>query len=173
MDATTFHTIAVKEFSRGLKNLKLILDKFQTYAETKKFEPSNVLNGRLAPDQFSFTRQIQIMCDIAKFNAARLTAKEAPVHEDKEQTIDDLRGRIDKTIAYLQTLSVKDFEGASTRKIKMPRIEGKAMQGDNYFAQFGIPNFYFHFTMAYAILRNNGLDIGKKDYLGELTLENI
>lgn len=173
MESTLVYELTAKQFTKGLENLKKILDRFQAFAETKKFDVSNVLNARLAPDQFNFIRQIQIMTDVARFTCARLTGKEMLSIEDKEVTLDDLRNRIDKTIGYLKTFTATDFKNATTIKVVMPRLEKKAMQGNDHLAQWCIPNFHFHFATAYAILRHNGLDIGKKDYLGEMTLENL
>jgi len=162
-----------QEFTKMFGNLSKILDKFQTYAETKKFEPSQVLTARLAPDQFNLIRQVQIMSDSAKFGLSRLTGKEGPAFEDKEQTIDELRGRISKTIAYLKTATATDFEGSDERKITLPRHDGKFLYGKDYLHEYVIPNVYFHFTTAYAIFRHNGLDIGKKDFLGELAFVKV
>lgn len=158
----------VPQFCRMLNNLSRILDKAQEFAEKKKFEPANLLTARLAPDQFNFTRQVQIACDTAKFFAVRLTEKAAPTFEDKEATIPELKQRIQKTIQFLETIKPEDFKGWETRKTTNPRREGKYLPGNEFALQHAIPNFYFHMTTAYSILRSNGLDIGKVDYLGEL-----
>jgi len=139
-------------------------------AKSKSFDPNVFLGLRLAPDQFAFARQAQTACDIAKLVASRLTGKEAPVYPDTEQTLEELRTRVRSVLAYLDTLSAKDFEGAATRVVTQPRWEGKVMNGDDYFVEHGLPNFYFHLTHAYAILRHNGVNIGKRDYLGALSL---
>lgn len=156
------------QFTKTLGNLSRILDKAQAYAEAKKFEPSVLLNARLAPDQFNFTRQIQITCDTAKGFAAKLSGQEPPKHEDNETTIPQLKERIQKTQQYLEAFQTKDFEGWETRKIYNPRYEGKSITGKEFLFQHGTPNFFFHVTTAYSILRHNGLEIGKKDYLGEI-----
>ena len=143
-----------------------------TFAEQKKFDPVVYLGLRLAPDQFSFVRQVQGVCDVAKLAAARLSGKEAPSHPDTEQTLDELRARIAKVIAYLDGFTAKDFEGAATRTVSQPRWEGRVMSGADYFREHALPNFYFHLTHAYAILRHNGVDIGKRDYLGQLSLRS-
>jgi hypothetical protein len=109
-------------------------------------------------------------CDSAKFLAARLTAKDPPKHPDIEQTIEQLRGRIRATVSYLESFAPADFEGAETRLIPLPNRDGKVIKGSDYLAQMGLPNFYFHVTTAYAILRHNGVDLGKRDYLGPLPL---
>jgi hypothetical protein len=140
-----------------------------TYAKEKSFDPNLYLGFRLAPDQFAFARQVQIACDTAKLAASRLSGKEAPAHPDTEQTLDELRARVQSVISYLGGFSAKDFEGAATATITQPRWEGKTMTGADYFVEHAVPNFFFHTTTAYAILRHNGVGIGKRDYLGTLT----
>ncbi len=156
------------QFSKTLHNLSLILDKAQNCAELKKYDSGVLLNSRLFPDMFNLTRQVQIACDSVKLAAARLSGKEAPIHDDKENTIPELKGRIESTIGYLGTFSETDFTGWEDRKITQPRWEGKWLTGRDYFNQHVIPNVYFHVTTAYSILRSNGVEIGKKDYLGEM-----
>lgn len=163
-----YYDMTSNQFSRMLKNLSGVLDLGARYAEVKKIDFEILLNSRLAPDQFNLIRQVQIACDMAKFCAARLTAKEAPVHEDNEKTLVELQSRINSVISYLKTFTENDFNGANERKITTPRWEGKYLTGHEYFMQHAIPNLYFHVTTAYSILRNNGVDVGKKDYLGEL-----
>lgn len=151
-----------------LTNLLGFLDKAAAYADHKKFDFEVLLQSRLAPDQFPLARQIQIACDTAKLGAFRLTGKEAPSHADSEKTLPEIRQRIESTIGYLKTLSAKDYEGFAARKITQPRWEGKYLMGDEYMTHHLIPNFYFHITTAYAILRHNGVDLGKGDFLGTL-----
>jgi hypothetical protein len=160
--------ITVPQFSKMLKNLSHLLDKAAAYADVKKFDSEVFLQSRLAPDQFPFVRQVQIACDTAKFCAARLTGKTAPSHDDKEKTLSELKTRIDQTIDYLKTFTPKDFVGAEEQKVTQPRWEGKYLLGTEYVTQHAIPNIYFHITTAYSILRHNGVDVGKKDYLGEM-----
>lgn len=124
---------------------------------------------RLVVDQFPFARQVQVVCDTAKLGASRLTGKEAPSHPDTEQTLDELRTRVKETIAYLDGFTAKDFESAASRSITQPRWEGKTMTGADFFLEHALPNFYFHLTTAYALLRQNGVSIGKRDFLGALT----
>ncbi|MDO9182313.1 MAG: DUF1993 domain-containing protein [Bacteriovorax sp.] len=162
------YDITVVQFSKMLNNLIHFLDKGAQSAEARKFDMDVLLNARLAPDQFSLIRQVQIACDTAKLGAARLAGKEAPVHEDKEKTLPELKARIQDVINYLATFKAEDFQGAHERKITQPRWEGKYLSGAEYAVQHAIPNIYFHITTAYAILRNNGVDVGKKDYLGEM-----
>jgi len=163
--------MTVPQFKKMLHNLSMILDKAAKHAEAKKFDMDVLLTSRLAPDQFNFIRQVQIACDTAKLCTARLAGKEAPSHEDTEKTLPEVKARIEKVIGYLNTFSAKDFAGAEDRKILTPRWEGKHLLGLEYATQHAIPNIYFHITTAYAILRHNGVDIGKKDYLGELPLK--
>lgn len=170
MNETMLYDMTVPQFTKMLTNLSLILNKAQTHAEAKKFEVDVLLGSRLAPDQFNFIRQVQIACDTAKLGAARLAGKdkEAPVHEDKEKTLTDLKTRIESTITYLNTFKVDDFKGAFERKISQPRWEGKYLTGLEFITQHALPNLYFHVTTAYSILRHNGVEVGKKDYLGPM-----
>ncbi len=162
------YQMTVTQFTKMLKNLNQILDKGNAYADQKKFPFEALLNSRLAPDQFNLIRQVQIACDTAKGCAASLTGGEAPTHEDNEKTLDELKVRIKKVITYLETFSTNDFRDAADRKITRPRWEGKYLTGIDFATTHAIPNMYFHITTAYSILRNNGVDLGKKDYLGEL-----
>ena len=160
----------VLEMKKLLGQVDHWLGKAVAQAEAKKFDPTNYLAQRLAPDMFHLTRQIQAVSDQAKYAASRVTGKEPPSWPDTETTVDDLRKRIATTIAYLDGYTKEDFAGADDRQIKLPRWEGKAMTGLDYFIEFVQPNFYFHLSMAYAILRNNGVELGKRDYLGALSL---
>ncbi len=145
------------------------LDKAEAHAKEKSFDPSLFAGFRLAPDQLAFARQIQVACDTAKLGASRLTGKEAPSQADTEQSLDELRARVRSVITYLDGYSEKDFERSSTVSVTQPRWEGKVMTGKDYFFEHVQPNFYFHAAHAYAILRHNGVPIGKRDYLGALT----
>ncbi len=162
------YEVTIPQFAKMLLNLNMILDKAAKHAEAKKFEVEVLLNSRLAPDQFNLIRQIQIACDTAKLAASRLTGKDAPVHEDNEKTLSDLRARIQQTVSYLNNFTAKDFEGAEEKRITQPRWEGKYLLGFEFANQHALPNLYFHITTAYAILRHNGVDVGKKDFLGEM-----
>lgn len=162
------YQITIPQFTKMLKNLSGLLNKAERHAEAKKFDVEVLLNSRLAPDQFNLIRQIQIACDTAKMGVSRLTGKEAPVHEDKEKTLAELQARIETVLGYLATFSEKDFQGAEERKVSQPRWEGKYLTGWEFAMQHALPNLYFHITTAYAILRHNGVDVGKKDYLGEM-----
>jgi uncharacterized protein len=160
----------VPQFKRLLRNLELWLDKAAAFAATKKFDPNTLLTARLAPDQFSLLRQIQSTCDQCKLTAARLTGKDAPKHADTEQTFDELRKRVHAVITYLDTFEPADFEGVAERLITTPFFpEGKAMLGADYLTERQLPNVYFHASMVYAILRHNGVDLGKADFIGQPT----
>jgi len=160
------------QFSKMLGNLNRILDKSAIYAESKKIDMEVLLNSRLAPDQFHLIRQVQIACDTAKLGVARLTGKTAPVHEDNEKTLTELKARIEDVIAYLATFTAEDFAEANERHISQPRWEGKYLTGFEFAIEHAIPNIYFHVTTAYAILRHNGVDLGKKDFLGAMPYKN-
>ena len=162
------YEITVPQFTKMLKNLDAILEKTIPFAEAKKIEMDVLLNSRLAPDQFNLIRQIQIACDTAKLGVAKLTGKDAPVHDDKETTLAQLRTRIAETITFLSTVSEKDFAAAAERKINNPRWGEKFLLGHEFVTHHVIPNIYFHITVAYEILRHNGVEIGKKDYLGAM-----
>ncbi|TGL62224.1 DUF1993 domain-containing protein [Leptospira ognonensis] len=163
-----FYKIVIEQFSKSLTNLSQILEKTAKQAEAKKVDFTVLLNTRLIADQFSLLRQVQIACDTAKLAAARLAGKEAPVHEDNEASISEIQERIASVVTYLKSYSQIDFDAAADRKITQPRWEGKYLTGEEYLLNHAIPNIYFHITTAYAILRSNGFEIGKKDYLGEL-----
>lgn len=162
------YDIVITQFRKMLLNLSVCLDKAVEFSDAKKIDPSVLLNSRLAPDQFNFIRQVQIACDTAKLGAARMCGKEAPVHEDKEQTVAELKTRIESVVSYLKTFKPEDFKGFEERKISQPRWEGKWITGAEYATQHAIPNIYFHITTAYSILRHNGVEVGKKTYLGEM-----
>lgn len=161
----------IQQFKKHLGQLDKWLEAGANHAAAKSFDPSVFLGLRLAPDQFAFARQVQTACDTAKLATTRLTGKEAPKHDDNEKTIDELRARVASVIEWLGTFTEQDFEGAATRRVTQPRWEGKQMTGANYFLEHALPNFYFHLTTAYAILRHNGVVVGKRDYLGPLTFE--
>jgi hypothetical protein len=158
------------QMKKQLGQLDQWLEATVEFAKTKSFDPNVLVPFRLAPDQFGFARQIQIACDTAKLGASRLTGKDAPSTPDTEQTIDELRARVRFTIGYLDGYIAQDFAGAATRTVTQPRWEGKTMTGERYFVEHVVPNFYFHFTHAYAILRHNGVGLGKRDFLGALTM---
>jgi hypothetical protein len=153
--------------AKMLTNLKAILQKAAAHAKAKKIEESALLNARLYPDMFVFTRQVQIACDFARGTAARLAGQEPPAYEENEQSFAELISRIDRSLDYLATLKPQQIDGSETREIVRPvRGEPKKFTGINYLFQNALPNFFFHVTTAYAILRHNGIEIGKYDYIG-------
>jgi uncharacterized protein len=160
--------MTVTPFIKSLTNLNTILDKAEAHATAKKIDMEVLLNTRLIADMLPMGRQIQIACDSAKLCASRLSGKDAPVNDDTEKTLADYKARINGTISYLRDFNAADFKGGETKHITQPRWEGKYLTGMEYAMEHAIPNVYFHVTMAYAILRMNGVEIGKKDYLGEL-----
>jgi len=145
----------------------------EAHAKAKGFDPIIYANLRLAPDQLPFARQLQVACDATKLGASRLTGKEAPAQPDTEQTIDELRARVAAAIAYLDSFSAKDFEASASRMVTQPRWQGKGMTGANYFLEHVVPNFFFHASHVYAILRHNGVPLGTADYLGALTFQPL
>jgi hypothetical protein len=159
-----------RQIKKTLGQLDTWLTAAAAHATAKGFEPDLFLSFRLAPDQFAFARQVQTACDTARLGASRLTGKEAPAQPDTEKTLEELSARVKGAIAYLDSLSEADFEGAESRSVTQPRWQGKTMAGADYFLEHAMPNFFFHAAHAYAILRHNGVNIGKKDYLGPLTM---
>jgi uncharacterized protein len=158
------------QMKKQLGQIEKWLDSATAFAKEKAFDPNVFLGLRLAPNQFAFARQVQTTCDTAKLAASRLSGKEAPSHPDTEQTLDELAARVRTVIAYLDGFSAKDFQDAATRTVTQPRWEGKVMTGADYFVEHAVPNFFFHLAHVYAILRHNGVNLGKRDYLGAVTL---
>lgn len=156
-------------FVNTLNNLSAILTKAEAHAAAKKIDPSVLLGSRLFPDMFALTRQVQIACDNAKGPVARLAGIEVPTHEDTEQTFAELQARIAKTITFIQSVKPAQIDGSEDKKIVLkagPRELN--FIGKPYLLGFALPNFYFHVVTAYNILRHNGVDVGKTDYLGPL-----
>jgi hypothetical protein len=158
-----------RQMRKQLAQLDVWLDKADAAAKARSFNADAFLECRLAPDQFPFVRQVQIVTDTARKAAAFLSGKEAPVVADTEKTVAELRTRVKTAIEYLDGFTAKDFAEASTRSITQPRWEGKTMTGADYFVEHAVPNFWFHLTHVYALLRANGVPLGKRDYLGTLT----
>jgi uncharacterized protein len=166
--------LLVRQFVRSLKNLDAILDKAQKHAEARKFDPDNYFGLRLFPDMLPFSAQVRVACDTAKGTAANLAGKEAPKHEDNEKTFVELRGRIAKCVAYLETFTEKDFANVKPDGlIKLPNRPGKALRARDYLLTRQVPNFYFHVTTAYDLLRTSGVELGKADYLGTLDFVDV
>jgi len=167
----SMHNASVGVYLKILGNLNTMLEKAEKWTADRKIDPNAILLARLAPDMFTFTRQVQIATDMAKGTAARLAGEEPPRYEDNEGSFADLRARVAKTIAYLQSLKAEAFTGSETRTITLklgPPGNQREMNfvGLDYLQGFGTPNVYFHFSMVYALLRHNGLEIGKRDYTG-------
>jgi hypothetical protein len=159
----------ISQCTQMLKNLETWLDKAEEYAAAKKFDVSVLMTDRLAPDMEPFIYQVQSACDYVKAAAAWLSAQTAPKHADNEQTIDEVRARIRKTVAFAESVREPQYVGASERKVSMSWAPaGKVLGGEDYLLQMTIPNTFFHVAMAYAILRHNGVDIGKMDFLGPI-----
>lgn len=158
---------SVAAFERCLTAFLGILDKAEAHAKARGFDPTNYLGLRLAPDMFPLVRQVQSFCDNAKNASSRLAGVAAPVFEDKEATFTELRDRVGRTLDYLKTLDAKAIDAGTDREIVLPLGSAKMkMQGGNYLVHFVLPNFYFHLTTAYDILRGAGVEIGKRDFLG-------
>lgn len=166
----SLYLVSAHQFSNMLKNLERWLDLAVEYAATRNFDPNVLLASRLAPDQLPLVRQVQSACDTSKISCALVTGKTPPKHPDTEQTIAELKTRIESVRTYLDDFTPQDFAGAETRVISPPALRGRSAKASDYLAQFSIPNFYFHVTTAYAILRHNGVPLGKLDYIGRVTL---
>ena len=158
--------ISVAPFKAGLKSLDNMLDKAKTLVDTKKLDPNALLLARLAPDMFHLLRQVQAVTDQAR-NVARLAGLEPPKYDNTETTFDELKARIAKSIAFLDTVTPEKTQGAEDRSIDVPMgPQTLQMKGIDYVQRLLVPNYFFHLTAAYMILRHNGLEIGKRDFLG-------
>ena len=166
MAKLSMHAISVQTLARMLRNLSAILTKAEQHAKAKGFEPAVLLNARLAPDMFALTRQVQIATDHAKGCVARLAGQPPQAIEDTETSFAELQARIAKVLAIVESYKEADLEGSESREVsvKIPNSELK-FPGIDYVNTWALPNFYFHLTMAYAILRHNGVELGKKDFL--------
>lgn len=155
-------------FANALGNLSAILDKAQAHCEARKIDPLVLTGARLYPDMFPFSRQVQIACDTAKGAVARLAGAEIPKYEDTERTFEELKARIAKTVDFVRSLKAGQIDGSEEKEIVLPMRSGeRRYTGLQYLLGQAVPNFYFHVTTAYAILRHNGVEIGKQDYLGK------
>jgi hypothetical protein len=163
----SMYSLSVPVFVKTLGNLSAILAKGAAFAEQRKIDPAVLLAMRLAPDMFPLTSQVRLACDFAKGTTARLAGDEPPKYEDNETTIAELQARIEKTIAFVQSIDPARFEGAESRTVTMTmRGEKVSFQGLSYLAHLALPNFFFHATTAYDILRHAGVDLGKRDFIG-------
>ncbi len=168
----TMSRASLPAFKLGLAALSSLLDKAAAFCEAKKIDHAAILQSRLAPDMFAFVRQVQTTTDLAKNGASRLAGVEPPRHADDETTLSQLKSRVDATLRYLETIDPGKIDASGEREIVFPlgpNAKG-SMKGDDYLAQFLLPNFYFHLAVAYAILRHNGVEIGKRDFLGAISL---
>jgi uncharacterized protein len=165
--------VSIPAFQIELNALSAILDKAETFAVAQKIDPLVLLNTRLYPNMFPLVRQVQVVADHAKNGAARLAGVEPPRHEDKETTINELKDRLARTVAFIKTLDLKQIDAAADRQITFPLgpTNKGHMKGDDYLVHFVLPNFYFHLTAAYAILRHCGLEVGKQDFLGAIPIK--
>jgi hypothetical protein len=163
---------SIPVFEIGLNSLSALLDKAEAYAQAKSIDPAVLLNARLFPDMFAFTRQVQSACDQAKNGSARLAGVDPPRYEDTETTIAELKARIAKTVAFVKTLDAKRINESADREITFPLGPNKGhMKGADYLNHFVVPNFYFHVTTAYDILRHCGVEIGKRDFIGAIPMK--
>ena len=163
----SMYQASIPAFVQMLNNLSTILEKAEAYAANRKIDPEVLLNSRLAPDMYPFVRQIQIAADLAKGAAARLAGVEVPKHDDTEKTFADLKARLAKTVAFLQSFRPNDIDGSEDREINLTLGDHTmSFKGQPYLVHFTMPNFYFHCTTAYDILRHCGVDLGKRDFMG-------
>ena len=163
----TIHEV-VTQCVETLKTLEAWFDKAERHAAVKGFDASVLLASRLAPDMFDFIYQVQSTCDYVKGAAAWLSGQTPPRHPDDEKTLGELRARIRKTVAFVDTVTAAQYSGASERKVRLSWAPGKVLSGPDYLLQITLPNVFFHASMAYAILRHNGVDVGKMDFLGAI-----
>ncbi|RFU49181.1 DUF1993 family protein [Paraburkholderia sp. DHOC27] len=159
---------AILQCSRAFLTVETMLDKASLYAEQKKFDVGVLMNSRLAPDMAPFIYQIQSASDYLKAGAAWLSGQKPPRFEDNERTIDEVRDRIRRTVAFTQSVTSDQYAHAQEQRVKVSWVPGKIIEGQDYLLQIVIPNVYFHIGMAYAILRKDGVDVGKLDFLGPM-----
>ena len=166
----SMYSASVPILVRALDNLQSWFDKAEAFAAAKKFDPQVLLAARLAPDMLPFTKQVQIACDSAKFGVARLSGVEAPKFDDTEVSLADLRQRIAKTLEYIRSVPAQRLDGTEDKDIVVPRRDGSmTLKGEFYLKHYVLPNVFFHVTTAYALLRHNGVELGKGDFLGALS----
>lgn len=172
MKTTTLYAITVPVFTKHLKNLSALLEKAEAFAAERKFSADLFLADRLAVDQFSLVKQIQIACDTAKGTAARIAKTEMPKMEDAETTIAELQTRIAKTVEFLETIAAERINGNEEVSVPIYFMPGKALPALEYVLDMALPNFFFHCTTAYSILRKNGVIIGKEDFIGPVNFRD-
>lgn len=161
------YSMSVETFVPTLRQLAKMLDKAAQHASAKKFDPSVLVNARIAPDMYPLVKQVQLSCDFAKNSAGRLAGQDPPRFEDNEKTLEELKARVAKTLDYLQGVRAGALEGSEDRDVKLslPNNTSLEFKGLPFLKDWALPNFYFHVVTAYAILRHNGVEIGKRDYL--------
>ncbi len=162
---------AIPQLSKMLQNLLNWLDKAQEDAKTRGYDVDVLLHSRLAPDQYPLLKQVQAASDAAKFAAARASGKQPPSHPDTEASLDELRTRVRSVVEYLGTFKAEDFDAGRT--VELPFLPGKGIKADEYLTAMAVPNFYFHVVTAYAIMRHNGVNVGKRDFIGGLELFDL
>ena len=164
----SFYDATVPAFLQILGSLPGLLTKAEAHCKARNIQPEVLLGARLYPDMFPLTRQIQMVCDFAAKSCARLANSEVPTTPDTEKTFDDLKARLAKTIDYVKAFKPAQFDGAESREVSFPIGPSKTMtlKGQQYLNNFAFPNFYFHAAIAHGILRHNGVEIGKRDFLG-------
>jgi len=164
----SMHTLSVPVYARMLAGLSVWLDKAAEHAQARKFDPAVLLAARLYPDMLPLAKQVQIACDAAKFGVARLAGVDAPKFDDTETTIDELKARIARTIEWIESVPAARFDGREDAPVSVPVRSRDPLQYTalGYLQQHALPNFFFHVTTAYALLRHNGVELGKADYLG-------
>lgn len=179
MQETNLYTVTIPVMTKALRSLDTMLDKVAAYASAKATErrpaayfEDALLHSRLIADQFPFVQQVQVACDNAKGAAARISGVEMPKYEDNEKTVAELKARVEKTLAFLATIAPEQVVGREETKITLPYWNDKYLTAFEYVTEYALPNFFFHLTTAYSILRKNGVDIGKNDYIGTLPLKS-
>jgi len=168
--SVSLYDLSIPVFGLSLNNLSAILDKAAVHADAKKVDPKALPSARLIVDMLPLSAQVQLACDTAKGAAARLAGIPVPKHEDTEATIDELKARVAKTLDFIKSVKSEQLQGAESREIVLQFPQGTlTFNGLTYLANFALPNFFFHVTMAYALLRKNGVDLGKRDFLGPIS----
>jgi len=166
---STYHEFA-PQLTKMLHNLDRWLEEAEQTSEGKGADPNALVQARLVADQFPLARQVGSACDTIKFGFARLSGKEAPSHPDNETTLGELRARVGSVLAFIETFSESDFDGAAERELKPGFLRGGSISGVDYLREYVLPNSYFHLVTAYAILRHNGVPLGKMKYLGPINV---
>lgn len=165
------HYDSIQIFTKTLRNLERWMEKAEEHAKAKSFDVNVLIDARLAPDAYAFVQQVQSACDQVKYAAAYLAAQPPPPHPDTERTFAELKERITKCLTFVDGVDEKSYAGAAERKVSPPWLGGAWLTGEDYFTHISSPNFFFHVTMAYAILRHNGVPLGKMDFIGSIPMQ--